>query len=94
MITVLITPNKIHVSGHAGTAPRGENIVCAAVSALTITLIQGLKEIARMSLYESVERGNICIKWQNMTGTGRALIDTWFLGMCGIAAQYPVIKFL
>ncbi|MBD5456202.1 MAG: ribosomal-processing cysteine protease Prp [Lachnospiraceae bacterium] len=94
MITVLITPNKIHLSGHANTAPRGSDIVCSAVSALTLTLIQGLKEIAHMGLYESVESGNICIEWQTMNDTGKALIDTWFLGIRSIADEYPVIEFL
>jgi len=94
MITVLITNDKIHVTGHANTAPHGSDIVCSAVSAITLTLIQGLKNIAHMSLYESVEAGNVCIEWQTINDTGRALIDTWFLGMCGIAAEYPVIEFL
>ncbi len=94
MITVLVTPGKIHVSGHANTAPKGSDIVCSAVSAITLTLIRGLKEIACMELNESVEGGNIRIEWQDMNDTGRALIDTWFLGMCGIAEEYPVIEFL
>ena len=94
MITVLLTPNKIHVSGHANTAPYGSDIVCAAVSAITLTLIRGLKNIAYMNLYESVEPGNICIEWQTINDTGKALIDTWFLGICGVSAEYPVIEFL
>lgn len=92
MITVLLTPNKIHVSGHANTAPHGSDIVCAAVSAITLTLISGLENIAYMSLYESVEPGNICIEWQTINDTGKALIDTWFLGILGIAEEYPVIE--
>lgn len=94
MITVLITPNKIHLSGHANTAPHGSDIVCSAVSALTLTLMRGLKEIAQTELYESVESGNICIKWQEINDTGKALVDTWFLGICGIAEEFPVIEFL
>lgn len=94
MIAILVTLDRIHVSGHANTAPRGADIVCSAVSALTLTLIRGLKGIAHMGLYESVESGNICIKWQTMNDTGKVLIDTWFLGICGIAAEYPVIEFL
>ena len=94
MITVLVAEDRIHVSGHANMAPHGTDIVCAAVSALTLTLIQGLKEIAHMSLYESVEGGNVCIEWQSINDTGKALVDTWFLGICGIAAEYPVIEFL
>ena len=94
MVTVLTTPNKIHVSGHANTAPRGEDIVCSAISALTLTLIRGLKGIAGVELSESVEPGNICIEWQEINDTGKALVDTWFLGICGIAAEYPVIEIL
>lgn len=94
MITVLVAEDRIHVSGHANTAPRGSDIVCSAVSALTLTLIRGLKEIACMKLQDSVEAGNICIEWQTVNDTGKALVDTWFLGMCGIAAEYPVIEFL
>lgn len=92
MITVLITPDRIHMSGHANTAPYGSDIVCAAVSALTLTLIRGLENIAYMSLYKSVEPGNICIEWQTINDTGKALIDTWFLGILGIAEEYPVIE--
>ena len=94
MITVLVAPDRIHVSGHANTAPKGADIVCSAVSALTLTLIRGLKEIAHMGLTESVETGNICVRWQEINDTGKALVDTWFLGICGIAAEYPVIEFL
>ena len=94
MLTILITPDKLHVSGHANTAPQGSDIVCSAVSALTLTLIRGLKEIAQISLFESVAAGNVCIEWQALNDTGKALIDTWFLGICGIAAEYSVIEFL
>lgn len=94
MIEVSTGLNRIQVSGHANAAPRGSDIVCAAVSALTLTLTRGLKEIADMSLYESVEPGNICIEWQTMNDTGKALIDTWFLGICGVAENYPYINFI
>lgn len=94
MINILVKPDKIHVSGHANMAPKGSDIVCAAVSALTLTLIRGLKDIAGILLYESIEAGNICIEWQTLNDTGKTLIDTWFLGICGIAAEYPGIDFI
>ncbi len=94
MIKVKVEKSRIRVSGHADTAPKGADIVCAAVSALTLTLLRGLREIACMELYESVEPGNVCIEWQTVNDTGKALIDTWFLGLCGIAAEYQVVEFL
>mgnify|MGYP002509294654 FL=1 len=94
MINVLVSLNRIRVSGHANIAPRGFDIVCAAVSALTLTLIQGLKDIALVELYENVEPGNICIEWQILNDTGKALIDTWFLGICRVAEEYQGINFI
>lgn len=94
MINVSISLNRIHVSGHANTAPKGFDIVCAAVSALTLTLIQGLKAIALMELYENVELGNSCIEWQVLNDTGKALIDTWYLGICRVAEEYGEINFI
>lgn len=77
------------------TRPHGVQILSVApFLPLPLQLIRGLKEIAHMGLYESVEGGNICIEWQNINDTGKALVDTWFLGICGIAAEYPVIEFL
>lgn len=93
MITVLAVPGRIQVSGHANTAPIGADIVCAAVSALTLTLMIGLRDIACVGIHESVEHGNICIEWQEMNDTGKALIDTWYLGMCHMAEEYPAIEF-
>lgn len=43
MISAVYEPGKrrITVSGHAGQAPRGRDIVCAAASILAYTLIEG-----------------------------------------------------
>ncbi|WP_244324624.1 ribosomal-processing cysteine protease Prp [Sporofaciens musculi] len=94
LIKVSMSLNRIYVLGHANSAPRGLDIVCAAVSALTLTLIQGLKSIALMELQENVEPGNVCIEWQTLNDTGKALIDTWFLGICRIAEEYQGIHFI
>lgn len=44
MIEVCVRQCGITVTGHANTAPYGSDIVCSAVSALTLTLIRGLRE--------------------------------------------------
>lgn len=56
MIDVAVSLNGIRVSGHADIAPRGFDIVCAAVSALTLTLIRGLREIALVEIVDEVRR--------------------------------------
>ena len=44
MIDVAVSLNGLRVSGHADIATRGFDIVCAAVSALTLMLIRGLRD--------------------------------------------------
>ena len=88
MIKVYVGKNQIHVQGHANTAPKGQDIVCAAVSALTLTLIRGLTEICHTKIYKKVEPGDVQIAWKEITHEGEALIDTWFLGMYSIADSY------
>lgn len=44
MIEVTFTHQRMTVQGHADYAPRGEDIVCAAMSALVYALIGALEE--------------------------------------------------
>ena len=38
---------RIECSGHAGDAPQGENIVCAAISALVINCFNSVEQFTR-----------------------------------------------
>ena len=53
MIRINVKDTGITVSGHAqrlpGASP-GHNIICAGVSALTLTLIEGLREVAGIEI--------------------------------------------
>lgn len=88
MITVKIRDGNIIVSGHAGKAPKGQDIVCAAVSAITLTLINGLQNVAKSDFREEIRDGFVKIEWKYMNEIGKALIDTWYLGICEIAQEY------
>ena len=39
---------RVTVKGHAGTAPKGEDLVCAAVSALTYTLAANARNLCEI----------------------------------------------
>lgn len=39
--------NRVTVRGHAGTAPEGHDLVCAAVSAITGTLAANMEQLAQ-----------------------------------------------
>lgn len=46
MITVTKTPEKLTVSGHAGYAERGKDIVCEAVTSQVQTLTAAIGQLA------------------------------------------------
>jgi Predicted ribosomal protein len=99
MISVKIQGKKnraseIIVSGHAGFADHGEDIVCAAVSVLTISILNGLTEIlGRKDLDEVVEEGYVRftipeITDETMNMKTDTLISTYLLGIRGIKEAY------
>lgn len=99
MIEVHIDGSKhfITVRGHAarpeGVQP-GQNIVCAAVSALTLTLIEGLECIANERISARVDAGDVLIEWKTLSTVGRALVDTWFIGILKIQEAYGEIMII
>lgn len=99
MIEVHIDGSKhfITVQGHAarpeGVQP-GQNIVCAAVSALTLTLIEGLECIANERISARVDAGDVLIEWDELSDIGSALVDTWFIGILKIQEAYGEITII
>lgn len=86
--------NEIIVSGHAGFADHGEDIVCAAVSVLTISILNGLTEIVgRKDLGEVIEEGYVRfiipeINDEPTKSQTETLISTYLLGIRGIKEAY------
>ena len=99
MIEVHIDGSKhfITVQGHAarpeGVQP-GQNIVCAAVSALTLTLIEGLECIANERISARVAAGDVLIEWDELSDIGSALISPWFIGILKIQEAHGEIMII
>ncbi len=94
MIVVNIKPTYLTVSGHAARppgVPPGQNIICAAVSALTLTLIEGLRMVAGIWIETEEKEGNVCIKWITLNEKAQTLLDTWIIGMKCIRDSYGEI---
>lgn len=52
----------VKVSGHAGYAPPGRDIVCAAVSAVVQTAIHGLEERFGLKVAARLEKGDVYLR--------------------------------
>ena len=89
MIEVTIRPERIKISGHAGYAEPGKDIICAAVTALTQTLIQSIEDLADDEIESSISPGRVGIKYGNLSEKSKTLVDSFFIGICLIADEFP-----
>lgn len=79
-------------SGHAGWAQSGEDVVCAAVSAVLQAAWLGLSEIAKIDVDARRESGSLALAWPETTrghAAVRAIASTAALAVERIALQYP-----
>ena len=85
MIRVRAGERRITVSGHAGHAPVGQDIVCAAVSALTYALAGYLEETGQAARI-CIRRGFAEVEGAGDCGAAFALVRC---GLAQLARQYP-----
>lgn len=89
MIEVSVRKDKIKVSGHAGCAPPGQDVVCAAASTLTQTLIKSIRDLTRDKIKYSISPGRVDIEYGNLSEKSKTLVDSFFIGASTIASEHP-----
>ena len=89
MIAVCVRKDGIQISGHADYAESGKDIVCAGVTALTQTLIRALEGLTKDEIEYEVSPGRADIYYGNLSEEGKLLVDSFFIGVCSIADEFP-----
>lgn len=89
MIAVSVRKDKITVSGHAGYAEAGKDIVCAGVTALTMSLVKSLNDLTDDKIEYEISPGRVDIHCGNLAEAGKLLVDSFFIGICLIADEFP-----
>jgi len=96
MITVRLIGDKtcqgFYASGHAGMAPRGQDLVCAAVSALTQGAMFALKHYrVRFSYHQEDENGVLCCLVRDSENAALAdvVLTSMVQGLLAIEEQFP-----
>ena len=89
MIVVCVRKDGITVNGHANYAETGKDIVCAGVTALTQTLIRALEGLIKDEIEYEVSPGRADIYYGNLSEEGKLLVDSFFIGVCLIADEFP-----
>ena len=94
MITIKITDHSICMNGHAcQKSPDGIDRVCAAASALTCNLINPLEDLTGDRIRAETASGMTVIEWEDLSDSGKLLVDSWFLGLVDINREYSCIEF-
>lgn len=88
MIVVTRCDSGITIEGHAGYAPRGQDIVCAGISTLVQTLIQSFEDLCTDEITYHLKPGWVEIKHGDLSAKGTVLVDSFFIGVYMIADRY------
>ena len=89
MIAVSVRKDGITVSGHAEYAEAGKDIVCAGVTALIQTLIKSIGDLTEDKIEYEISPGRADIHYRDLSDAGKLLIDSFFIGVCAIADEFP-----
>ena len=89
MIEVTVRKDEIKVSGHANYAAPGYDIVCAGVTSLAQTLIKSILDLTEDTIEYEMQPGLVEIKYGNLSERSRTLVDSFFVGICLIADEFP-----
>ncbi len=84
--------SSVFAEGHTGWADSGEDIVCAAVSAILQAAWLGLAEHAHVSVEAERDSGRLALRWPadvRDRDDVRAIVATAELSVEQIARQYP-----
>ncbi len=83
------------VIGHAGQAEKGEDIVCAGLSALTITAANALETVAKVQPLVRTRDGFLSVRLPRkglsprQAHDARVILRTVRRGLADMAAAYP-----
>lgn len=87
---------RFFIAGHAGFADHGEDIVCASISMLSLSIINGIEEVVGQKLNHSIDEINGTLLCsvpegieQNVMKMTQILMETLVLNMKELSRSYP-----
>lgn len=89
LIEASVRRDGITVKGHANYAVSGSDIVCAGVTAFAQTLIKSIKDLTDDKIEYEISPGRVDIKYGNLSEKSKTLVDSFFIGICMIAEEFP-----
>lgn len=88
MIQIQHSKKRITIKGHARYAEEGKDIVCAAVSILSWTLIKSLQELTTDKIESKATKGYVDVRFMTLSSQGELLIEAFFIGVESLIEVY------
>ena len=89
MIEVSVREDGIVVTGHAGYAEAGKDIVCAGVSTLFQTMLKSIGGLTTDKIEYDIVPGASAMRFRNLSEKSKTLVDSFYIGVVLIAEEYP-----
>ena len=89
MIEITHANGNITITGHAGYAEHGKDIVCSAISAITQVFIESVAQLTGDKIKSVISAGNAVIRYTDLSEQGQLLMKSFFIGLKMIADEYP-----
>lgn len=86
---VSVREGEIKVSGHARYSAPGYDVVCAGVTALVQTFVRSVENLTEDKIEYELSPGRAEIRYGNLSERSRTLVDSFFVGICLIADEFP-----
>ena len=92
MITIKIENRNqqivgLHISGHAGFAEYGKDLVCAGVSSIAVGLLNAIDIVANDTCTLSMSHGDVSIKVNTITTENQLVLQTGVIQLETIESQ-------
>ena len=89
MIEVSVRKDRVSVIGHSGYDQPGRDVVCAGVTALCQTLVGSIESLTEDAIEYEISPGRADIQYGNLSEKSKTLVDSFFIGICMIADEFP-----
>lgn len=93
MINIDVKKNKevvVEVTGHAGAGSLGEDVVCAAVTALCLTFTRAMNQIQAKGFEATIRNGYALMRCRRIKANAAYvhMLLSGFVMLCGMYPQY------
>lgn len=89
MIVIRVREDGVTIEGHANYAEYGKDIVCAGMTAIMRTFVKSIEDLTEDKIEYKISSGKVDIHYRNLSAKSKTLVDSFFVGICMIANEYP-----